>query len=135
MMVILNTFLLYSPWRRQTSYSSYLCLIMMILQIVALVCNFPGSQNPSAVRLNHWEVETLFHEFGHALHSLLSRTVSSWTCEVIVPLHNKHKAVWCVRIKDKHLCKLDSPYKSVVDNINKLSVCKVNYFCFCISLP
>ncbi|XP_017425273.1 mitochondrial intermediate peptidase, mitochondrial isoform X5 [Vigna angularis] len=44
------------------------------LPIVALVCNFPGSQNPSAVRLNHWEVETLFHEFGHALHSLLSRT-------------------------------------------------------------
>ncbi|XP_027930316.1 mitochondrial intermediate peptidase, mitochondrial isoform X2 [Vigna unguiculata] len=44
------------------------------LPIVALVCNFSGSQNPSAVRLSHWEVETLFHEFGHALHSLLSRT-------------------------------------------------------------
>lgn len=44
------------------------------LPIVALVCNFSGSRNPSAVRLNHSEVETLFHEFGHALHSLLSRT-------------------------------------------------------------
>ncbi|KAI9081583.1 hypothetical protein K1719_036469 [Acacia pycnantha] len=44
------------------------------LPVVALVCNFPGSSNPSTVRLNHWEVETLFHEFGHALHSLLSRT-------------------------------------------------------------
>ncbi|KAE8022416.1 hypothetical protein FH972_008218 [Carpinus fangiana] len=44
------------------------------LPVVALVCNFSGSQNPSTVRLNHWELETLFHEFGHALHSLLSRT-------------------------------------------------------------
>ncbi|MED6132523.1 Mitochondrial intermediate peptidase [Stylosanthes scabra] len=44
------------------------------LPVVALVCNFSGSRNPSNVRLNHWEVETLFHEFGHALHSLLSRT-------------------------------------------------------------
>jgi hypothetical protein len=43
--------------------------------VVALVCNFSGSHNPSTVRLNHWELETLFHEFGHALHSLLSRTV------------------------------------------------------------
>ncbi|KAJ7949611.1 Mitochondrial intermediate peptidase, mitochondrial [Quillaja saponaria] len=44
------------------------------LPVVALVCNFSGSHNPSTTRLNHWEVETLFHEFGHALHSLLSRT-------------------------------------------------------------
>ncbi|KAK9293356.1 hypothetical protein L1049_021348 [Liquidambar formosana] len=44
------------------------------LPVVALVCNFSGSCNSSIVRLNHWEVETLFHEFGHALHSLLSRT-------------------------------------------------------------
>ncbi|KAI4332019.1 hypothetical protein L6164_016962 [Bauhinia variegata] len=46
------------------------------LPVVALVCNFlaAGSHNPSGVKLNHADLETLFHEFGHALHSLLSRT-------------------------------------------------------------
>ncbi|KAK9665643.1 hypothetical protein RND81_14G125800 [Saponaria officinalis] len=44
------------------------------LPAVALVCNFSNSSDPSSARLNHGEVETLFHEFGHALHSLLSRT-------------------------------------------------------------
>ncbi|GAB4825974.1 Mitochondrial intermediate peptidase [Ancistrocladus abbreviatus] len=44
------------------------------LPVVALVCNFSNSSDPSMTRLSHWELETLFHEFGHALHSLLSRT-------------------------------------------------------------
>jgi len=51
------------------------------LPIVALVCNFssPTSSDGSssagaAVHMSHAEVETLFHEFGHGLHSLLSRT-------------------------------------------------------------
>jgi intermediate peptidase len=41
------------------------------LPIVALVCNMnPGQASFSS----HQEVETFLHEFGHALHSLLSRT-------------------------------------------------------------
>ncbi|KAF9602837.1 hypothetical protein IFM89_031697 [Coptis chinensis] len=44
------------------------------LPIVALVCDFSAPSGSSIARLNHGEVVTLFHEFGHALHSLLSRT-------------------------------------------------------------
>jgi len=41
------------------------------LPIVALVCNLASSRSEG---LSHSEVETLYHEFGHGLHSLLSRT-------------------------------------------------------------
>jgi len=40
---------------------------------VALLCNFPPATVDKPSLLTHTDVETLFHEFGHALHSIVTR--------------------------------------------------------------
>ena len=40
---------------------------------VALICNFPPPSKDKPSLLAHADVETLFHEFGHAMHSILTR--------------------------------------------------------------
>ncbi|MCR4680753.1 MAG: M3 family metallopeptidase [Bacteroidales bacterium] len=44
-----------------------------IIPVVSLVCNFtkPAGDKPSLLNID--QLQTLFHEFGHALHSILSR--------------------------------------------------------------
>ncbi|HEY4272499.1 MAG TPA: M3 family metallopeptidase [Candidatus Udaeobacter sp.] len=40
---------------------------------VALLCNFPPPTGDAPSLMTHQDVETLFHEFGHALHSIVTR--------------------------------------------------------------
>jgi len=40
---------------------------------VALLCNFPPATVDKPSLMTHTDVETLFHEFGHALHSIVTR--------------------------------------------------------------
>jgi thimet oligopeptidase len=41
------------------------------LPLAALVCNFPGGENPNEL-MEHDDVETFLHEFGHLLHDMFS---------------------------------------------------------------
>ena len=41
---------------------------------VALICNFPSPTKDKPSLLSHSDVETLFHEFGHAMHSMMTRS-------------------------------------------------------------
>ncbi len=52
---------------------------------VALVCNFPPPAKDQPSLLAHSDVETLFHEFGHAMHSILTRAKYSRFSGTSVP--------------------------------------------------
>ncbi|WBW71059.1 mitochondrial intermediate peptidase Oct1 [Schizosaccharomyces osmophilus] len=44
------------------------------IPIISLLCNFQKSNDNNASCLDLWDVKTLFHEMGHAMHSILGRT-------------------------------------------------------------
>ncbi|KAF5026270.1 hypothetical protein F66182_1660 [Fusarium sp. NRRL 66182] len=49
--------------------------VLKQLPTIALVCDFPQSENSKEpALLSYHSVETLFHEMGHAIHSILART-------------------------------------------------------------
>jgi thimet oligopeptidase len=45
-----------------------------VLPVSALICNFPEGTSSTPSLLNHSDVITLFHEFGHLVHSMLGRS-------------------------------------------------------------
>lgn len=52
---------------------------------VALICNFPSPAPDKPSLLSHSDVETIFHEFGHAMHSILTRAQYSRFAGTSVP--------------------------------------------------
>jgi thimet oligopeptidase len=41
--------------------------------VVALICNFPAPTADHPSLMSHYDVTTIFHEFGHAMHAILTR--------------------------------------------------------------
>ncbi len=53
--------------------------------VCSLVCNFPPPQPDKPSLMSHDEVETIFHEFGHAMHTILTRAKYSRFSGTSVP--------------------------------------------------
>ncbi len=53
--------------------------------VCALVCNFPPPQPDKPSLMSHDEVETIFHEFGHAMHTILTQAKYSRFSGTSVP--------------------------------------------------
>jgi thimet oligopeptidase len=53
--------------------------------VCALICNFPAPTKDKPSLLAHSDVETLFHEFGHAMHTILTRAKYSRFSGTSVP--------------------------------------------------
>jgi thimet oligopeptidase len=51
----------------------------------ALICNFPSPAKDEPSLLSHMDVETIFHEFGHAMHTILTRAKHSRFAGTSVP--------------------------------------------------
>ncbi|KAJ5736495.1 uncharacterized protein N7483_001620 [Penicillium malachiteum] len=95
----------------------------------ALVCNFtkPGPKKPSL--LKHDEVVTLFHELGHGIHDLVSRTIYSRfhgtsTVRDFVEAPSQMLENWCwtpsqLRALSRHYSSLSPEYLAGWQEANK----------------
>src|SRR5215469_85833 len=95
---------------------------------VALICNFPAPANGKPSLLEHQDVETLFHEFGHAMHSILTRAKYSRFSGTSVPRdfveapsQMLENWVWDKKVLDSFAADYRDPSKKIpADILSKL---------------
>jgi thimet oligopeptidase len=100
---------------------------------VALICNFPTPQAGKPSLLAHQDVETLFHEFGHAMHSILTRAKYSRFAGTSVPRdfveapsQMLENWVWDKKVLDSFAADYRDPSKKIPEQIlNQLKASKL----------
>jgi len=100
---------------------------------VALLCNFPPPSEGKPSLLTHGDVETLFHEFGHALHTMVTRAKYSRFSGTNVPgdfveapSQMLQNWVWDKKVLDTFAADYRDPAKKIpAETIGKLAEAKL----------
>ena len=100
---------------------------------VALICNFPSPQPGQPSLLAHQDVETLFHEFGHAMHSILTRAKYSRFSGTSVPRdfveapsQMLENWVWDKKVLDSFAADYRDPSRKIPEQVlNQLKASKL----------
>jgi thimet oligopeptidase len=92
--------------------------------VCALICNFPSPGKDKPSLLAHSDVETLFHEFGHAMHTILTRAnygrfsgTSVPRDFVEAPSQMLENWVWDKRVLDSFAADYRDPSKKIPEQI------------------
>jgi thimet oligopeptidase len=92
--------------------------------VCALICNFPAPTKDKPSLLAHSDVETLFHEFGHAMHTILTRAnygrfsgTSVPGDFVEAPSQMLENWVWDKRVLDSFAADYRDPTKKIPEEI------------------
>lgn len=101
--------------------------------VAALICNFPPPQKDRPSLLSHDEVETLFHEFGHALHTILTQAefvrfsgTSVPRDFVEAPSQMLENWIWDKRVLDRFAADYREPAKKIpAEIIAKMKAAKL----------
>lgn len=87
---------------------------------VALICNFPAPTRDKPALLSHDDVETIFHEFGHAMHSILTRAnYARFSCTSVprdfveAPSQMLENWVWDKTVLDSFAADYRDPSKKI----------------------
>ena len=91
---------------------------------VALICNFPSPAKDKPSLLSHSDVETIFHEFGHAMHSILTRAkYGRFSCTSVprdfveAPSQMLENWVWDKKVLDSFAADYRDPSRKIPADI------------------